>query len=415
MITIKPFKALRPKKDLYEKIIAPPYDVVSFDDCLKLAKNNPYSLIHISRSEVDLPDNVDHYSDEVYLKAKENLESFIKKGFLVYDDKEYFYVYRQIMDGRKQIGFVAGVHANDYETGIVKKHENTRQDKEDDRIKHIDATNAQIEPVFLAYRSKKSLDQILFDVENTTPEADLTSDDGVRHTLWQVKDDRVCKNILEEFKNIPALYVADGHHRTAAACKTAKKRDERNAEKGEPEYRYFMSVIFPDNMLKIMDYNRAVKDLNSNEPDSFISKIEKNFILEKTKPNVGKYGYKPAQKNHFGMYLDGSWYLLKAKNEIKSNDPVKTLDVSILQDYILSPILGIENPRTDKRIDFIGGIKGADILKDIVDKKEFAVTFSMYPTSMDELFAVADAGLLMPPKSTWFEPKLKSGIVLHSL
>ncbi|HOV14245.1 MAG TPA: DUF1015 family protein [Spirochaetota bacterium] len=415
MIKIKPFKALRPKKDLYSKVIAPPYDVVSHEDCMNLVKGNPYSLIHISRSEVDLPSNVDHYSSEVYLKAKENLEKFIRDGFLVYDDKEYFYIYRLIMGTQKQIGFVAGVNAYDYIDGIVKKHENTRQDKEDDRIRHIDITNTQLEPVFLAYRSKESLDKILFDIEKTTPEIDLTTDDGVKHTLWIVKDRNIHDKILSEFKNIPALYVADGHHRTAAACSISKKRDADNKSGTEKEYQYFLSVIFPDNMLKIMDYNRVIKDLNSNSLESFISKVEKNFMIEKTKSNDGKYGYKPTAKNHFGMYLNGEWYLLKAKEHIKSNDPVKTLDVSILQEYILSPILGIENPRTDKRIDFIGGIKGTDILKELVDKKEFAVSFSMYPTSMAELFAVADANKLMPPKSTWFEPKLKSGMVIHTL
>lgn len=415
MINIEPFRALRPRNDLYSKVVAPPYDVLSHEDCVNLTKNNPYSLIHISRSEVDLDKSVDHYSDIVYNKAKENLEKFIKDGYLVHDDKPYFYIYRLIMGKQKQIGFVAGVNAYDYLNGIVKKHENTRQDKEDDRIKHIDITNTQLEPVFLAYRSKQSLDQILFDMEQKKFDVDITTEDGVRHTLWIVKDVEIHNQIVSEFKNVDALYVADGHHRTAAACSIAQKRDLNNPSKDKKEYQYFMSVIFPDNMLKIMDYNRAIRDLNSNSIDSFLSKIKENFTVETTKSNDGKYGYKPTQKNNFGMYLKDRWYILKAKDQIISKDPVKKLDVSILQDRILSPILGIENPRTDKRIDFIGGIKGTDILKEIVDKDEFAVTFSMYPTSMEELFAVSDANSLMPPKSTWFEPKLKSGMVIHTL
>jgi len=415
LIKIKPFKGLRPKKDLYQKIVAPPYDVVSYDDCMKIVKKEPLSLIHISRSEVDFPVETDHYSPEIYEKAKQNLLDYIKKGYLSYDEKECFYIYKQTMGSNTQIGFVGVVSAYDYDNGIVKKHENTRQDKEEDRIRHIDITNCQTEPVFLAYRSKDSLNKILFDTEKTPPEVDFTTEDGIGHSFWVIKDDDLIKTIVNEFSQIPYLYVADGHHRTAAAVNVAKRRDKATNNTTDKEYQFFLSVIFPDSLLRIMAYNRAVKDLNRNTVDEFLRRIDVHFTVEKVSFNDGKYGFKPTQKKQIGMYLHNQWYLLKAKKSIISDDPVKSLDVSILQDFILSPILGIENPRTDKRIDFIGGIKGTDILKDMVDTKDFAVTFSMYPTSMEELFAVADSNNLMPPKSTWFEPKLRSGMVLHNL
>jgi uncharacterized protein (DUF1015 family) len=413
MVKIKPFTGLRPKNDLYKDIIAPPYDVVNYNDCVEIGKN-PFSLIHITRSEIDLDANDNPYSDNVYLKAKENLSVFIKKGNLVFDEKPCFYVYRQMMGSHKQTGFVGITNVYDYEKGIIKKHENTRRDKEEDRIKHIDITNCQVEPVFLAYKKNTDLDTILASYENQSPDMDLTTKDGVKHTLWVIKDEEVINRIKAGFGKIDCLYVADGHHRTAAALSIAKKRDKDNPHNIEKEYQYFLSVIFPHDTLKILPYNRAIRDLAGNTKDEFLTKIKKYFSIREAKPN-DKSGFSPERPKQIGMYLENVWYAIDFKNEFLSSDPVKSLDVSILQDYILEPILGIKDPRTDKRIDFVGGIKGSEKLKTIVDSKEFAVSFSMYPTSMEELLKVADAGLLMPPKSTWFEPKLGSGIVLHCL
>jgi uncharacterized protein (DUF1015 family) len=414
LIKIKPFTGLRPKAELYPKITSLPYDVLSIEDCREIVKNNEYSLIHITRSEVDLPDDNNPYSEFVYQTAKENLNKFIEKKYLIFDKKPCYYVYREIMGEHKQIGFVGVTSVSDYENGIIKKHENTRNDKEEDRIKHIDITNCQTEPVFLAYRNEKNLDSILNEIEKTKPEIDFISEDKIRQSLWIISDEIIMNNITESFSNIPYLYVADGHHRTAAAVKVAKKRSSDKKEKEEKDFNYFLSVIFPHNTLKILPYNRVVKDLNKNDLNSFIEKIKENFIINKVNSNDGA-GFRPGKPKQIGMYTEGSWYIIEPKNEIINKDQVKSLDVSILQDYLLGPILGIIDPRTDKRIEFIGGIKGTEILKDKVDKKEFSVSFSMFPTSMEELLAVADSNKLMPPKSTWFEPKLRSGMVLHYL
>jgi uncharacterized protein (DUF1015 family) len=413
LIKIKPFRGLRPKKDLYPEVIAPPYDVVNYDDCVRLGKN-PLSLIHITRSEIDLNAKDNPYSKEVYLKSKENLEDFIKKGYLVFDEKPCFYIYRQIMNGHKQTGFVGINSVYDYEKGIIKKHENTRKDKEEDRINHIDITDCQVEPVFLAYKNEPGLDGILSDFDNKNPDIDLTTNDGVRHSLWIIKDDGLIGSIIKGFEKTDCLYVADGHHRTAAALSVAKKRDVESVNKNEKEYGFFLSVIFPRDSLKIMPYNRAVKDLNGNTKDAFLEKVGKCFDILPVKPNDGT-GFKPGNPKQFGMYLDKEWCLLTLKPAYFIDDPVKSLDVSILQNNILEPVLGIKDPRTDKRIEFIGGIKGTEILKEIVDNRNFQVSFSMYPTSMEELLNVADSNNLMPPKSTWFEPKLGSGVVLHYL
>lgn len=415
MITLKPFKGLRPKKDLYSKTVVPPYDVLSHKDCKKLAENNPYSLIHITRSEVDLHEGINAYSKEVYEKSKENLDDFIKKGYLVSDDTPCFYIYREIMGKHKQVGFVGLTSVYEYEKNIIKKHEKTRKDKEEDRINHIEITNCQAEPVFLTYRSRKELDEILERIDKTTPEIEITTDDGVSHAFWVVKDKNEIEKIKTGFKNTDFLYVADGHHRTAASLAVAKKHDSETGNTAEKEYQFFLSVIFPHNNLQILPYNRAVRDLNGNTEDEFVEKIKKHFTIEEVKSNDARSGFKPEKPKQIGMYFKNKWFLLKAKESIMTKDPVKSLDVSILQDYILSPILGIEDPRTDRRIDFFGGIKGTEILRKVVESKEFVVSFSMFPTSMEELLFVADANQLMPPKSTWFEPKLKSGMVLHNL
>ncbi len=414
MITIKEFKGLRPKKELYEKIVAPPYDVLSYEDCLKLKNESDISLVRITRSEVDLPRGTDPYSNIVYEKAKQNLDDYIKNGYLVYDKTPSLYIYRQEMGDHKQIGFVAAASIYDYENGLIKKHENTRKDKEEDRIRHIDITNTQIEPVFLTYQSpKKELDDFLSKVEKRDYEVKLTTDDGVTHTLWIIDDKKEIDFIKDNFKKIDALYIADGHHRTKAALEVAKKRDKDNKDSGDKEYRYVLSVIFPENMLKIMAYNRLVKDLNGLSAAAFFEKLNKNFTVSKVSSNDKEGGFIPEKPHTIGMYINGEWHLLIPA--FISDDPVKSLDVSILQDYVLDEILGIKDPRTDKRIDFVGGIKGSGILKKSVDSGEFKLAFSMYPTSMNELLNVATNNMLMPPKSTWFEPKLKSGIILHNL
>jgi len=414
LITIKEFKGLRPKKELYEKIVAPPYDVLSYQDCVKLKEESDISLVRITRSEIDCPLETDPYSKIVYEKAKQNLDEYIKNGYLQYDKTPSLYIYRQEMGKHKQIGFVAVVSIYEYEKGLIKKHENTRKDKEEDRIKHIDITNTQIEPVFLAYQSpKKELDDFLSKIEKRNYEIKLTTDDNVTHTLWIIDDKTEIDFIKENFKNIDSLYIADGHHRTKAALEVAKKRDKDNKNDEDSEYRYVLSVIFPENMLKIMAYNRLVKDLNGLSIVSFLEKLNKNFKVSKIASNEKDGGFSPLGSHTIGMYINNDWYLL-IPNFI-SDDPVKSLDVSILQDYILDEILDIKDPRTDKRIDFVGGIKGSGFLKNKVDSDEFKIAFSMYPTSMNELLNVASHNMLMPPKSTWFEPKLKSGIFLHSL
>ncbi|HOJ63620.1 MAG TPA: DUF1015 family protein [Spirochaetota bacterium] len=414
MIKIKAFKAIKPAKNIAEMLISPPYDILTLNDCKNLVKNNPYSLIHITRSEVDLAPNINPYSEEVYLKAKENLDNFIKNGYLTPDNKEKIYVYREIKGSQRQIGFVVCNYVYDYVNGFIKKHENTRKDKEEDRINHLKYTKCQVEPVFLIYRKNHILNEILEMTELTEPYISVKSKDGVEHTLWDIENSHVINKIIKEFQGIDYLYIADGHHRIASSVNYALRMDENNSQKEFREYQYFMSVIFPEEQLTILPYNRAVVDIDGLSKDNFIKLVSQNFTVSSAKPNDGEYGFKPKEKGEIGMYVGGEWFLLRIKDNLfVKDDSIKSLDVSILQDYLLEPILNIKDPRTDKRIEFIGGVKGTEYLKEIVDSGRFKVSFSMYPTSMEELLRVSDCNLLMPPKSTWFEPKLISGLFLH--
>lgn len=410
MAIVRPFKGLRPPVELASKVAAFPYDVINSEEARELAKDNPQSFLHINKPEIDLDPSIDLYDQRVYDKAVENFKMFQDKGYLVRDNEDCFYIYKQTMEGRTQIGLMCCTSAQEYWDGKIKRHEFTRKDKEEDRLKHVDVTNANAGPVFLTYPARDSINALVKNITDGKPVVDFVSEDGIGHTLWVVKDASWIKSITEEFAKIPALYVADGHHRTQAAARIARLREEKNPNHtGNEEYNFFLSVIFPHNHLYIMDYNRAVKDLNGNTDEEFIKKISEKFIVEKTDYK------KPTQANTFGMYLKGTWYKLTAKpGTFDEKDPVKSLDVSIMQENLLSPILGIGDPRTDKRIDFIGGIRGIKELEKIVDSKKFVVAFSMFPTSIEQLMKIADSGEVMPPKSTWFEPKLRSGMVVHT-
>lgn len=389
-----------------------PYDVLTEEEYRAIAEKNEKSFVHVIRPEVDCPLEMDIHDEAVYQKGRENLNAFIEKGYLVQDGEPAYYVYRQIMGEQSQIGFLTGVYVGDYDKGLVKKHENTREDKEKDRIKHIEVLNAHAGPSFLVYRSKAELDKILLEYNETAPEVSITAEDGIVHDLWVVRDSALIEKITALFKEVDALYIADGHHRTKASAVVGLKR---KADGETAESQYIMSVIFPDNMLKILPYNRAVKDLNGLNVDELKAKIGENFTIEEVEANEADGGYQPANIKEIGMYLEGKWYLLKAKDAITNNDPVKSLDVSLLQDYVLAPLLSIDDPRLSDRISFIGGIRGTGYLKKIVDSGKYGVAFSMYATSMNQLLDVADADMLMPPKSTWFEPKLRSGMVVHLL
>ncbi len=411
MAVIKPFKGYRPKKDLVRLVAAPPYDVLEREDAYEMAKGNPYSYLHISKPEIDLPFDIDIYDEKVYLKGKENLQKFIKDGILIQDPEPYFYIYRQIWGSHIQTGIVACASCEDYEKDIIKKHEQTREDKENDRTKHIEVLNAHDEPVFLTYIKRDEINKIVNDITNSQPEYDFSTDDGIRHILWVVKDKNAIQNIEDEFKKIETIYVADGHHRSAAAVRLKNILKSKNQNHtGEEEYNFFLSVIFPHNEMKILPYNRVVKDLFGKTSEEFLKKLKENFELENRLEPV-----EPVQKHTFGMYLEGKWYLLKSKETIIPEDAVGSLDVSILQNNVLSKMLGIENPRKDKRIYFVGGIKGVKELQRLVDSGEYKVAFSMYPTTIDDLMRVSGEGKFMPPKSTWFEPKLRSGLFVHTL
>ena len=414
MATIRPFKGLRPVKEKVSKIASPPYDVLSSKEAREIVKNNPISFLRIVKPEVDLPEDINLYDERVYRKARENLEHFIKQGLLIQDDVPSLYIYQQIMGNHIQTGIVACASVDEYEAGIIKKHENTREEKEIDRSKHIDTLNAQAGPVFLTYRNSSNfrIDEIIAKIAQRLPVYDFSSEDGVKHRFWIVNSPQDIEDIQNAFSNIPALYIADGHHRSAAAARVRGWRKEKNPNHtGKEEYNYFLSVIFPDNQMMIMDYNRVVKDLNGFSADEFIQNIRKNFLVEEILER-----YKPDSAHKFGMYLEGKWYKITAKDEIiDKNEPVKALDVYILQEYLLDPILGIKNPRKDKRISFVGGIRGIEALEKMVDTEGYTVAFAMYPTDIESLMKVADANKVMPPKSTWFEPKLRSGIVIHLL
>ncbi len=413
MAIIKPFKGLRPKKELAEKVASPPYDVLSSAEAREMAKDNPYSFLHINKPEIDLPPETNIYDEAVYQKGKENLERFIREGILIQDEKPMFYIYRQIMGDHVQVGLVAGASVEEYEKNLIKKHELTRADKEEDRVKHVNTLNAQTGPVFLTYKAQPEIDALIDRIIEGEPEYDFTADDGIRHTFWLVDKDEDIKALQDAFKKLDCLYVADGHHRSAAAMRVKQMRQAQNPNHtGDEEYNYFLTVIFPHNQMYIMDYNRVVKDLNGLSKEAFLQKVAEKFDVQK----LGTTAEKPKQKHEFVMYLDGEWYQLKAlPGTFNANDPVEQLDVSILMNNLLVPILGIGDPRKDKRIDFVGGIRGLEELKRRVDSGEMQVAFGLYPTSIEDLMAIADAGKIMPPKSTWFEPKLRSGLVIHLL
>lgn len=413
MADVRPFRGVRPLPNLAEKVAAPPYDVLDSNEARIMAKNNPYTFLHINKPEIDLPPDVDLYDPRVYQKGAENLQRFLKEGIIVQDPAPYYYVYQQIMGHHQQVGVVACASVEEYEKDLIKKHEFTRPDKEDDRVRHIDAQNAQVGPVFLTYPAQDEIDAIVASVIKQKPVYDFTADDGVQHTLWVVDNPETIDQLRNAFAKLPALYVADGHHRSAAAMRIKQMRQKANPNHtGEEEYNFFLSVIFPHNQMQILDYNRVVKDLNGLSGSEFLEKVAQKFEIT---PMGENQRYKPERTHTFGMYFGDKWYKLEAKpGTFDENDPVKRLDVSILQENLLKPILGIEDPRKDKRIDFIGGIRGLAALEKRV-KEGWAVAFAMYPTSIEELMAIADAGKVMPPKSTWFEPKLRTGLVIHLL
>jgi uncharacterized protein (DUF1015 family) len=415
MAIIKPFRGLRPPQALVKDLACLPYDVMNTEEAIKMAKGKECSLLHITRSEIDLPADTDTHSVEVYNKSVENFSKWQKKGWLVQDDKPHFYIYAQTMKGRTQYGIVGCASVDDYLNGIIKKHELTRPDKEQDRMIHVRVNNANIEPVFFTYPAVKKIDEIVNQiVTNEKPEFDFIAEDGFGHHFWVVKKPETNKLIEKLFaRKVPYTYVADGHHRTAAAALVGKEKREQNPKhNGKEEYNFFLAVHFPDNQLRIIDYNRTIKDLNGLSPDDLLKRVEKGFLITEK----GAKTYKPRKLHNFSMYLDGKWYSLTAKEgTYNDNDPVGVLDVTILTNEILSPILDIQDLRRSKRIDFIGGIRGLGELKKRVDSGEMKVAFALYPVSMDQLITIADSGNIMPPKTTWFEPKLRSGLVIHLL
>lgn len=413
MAIVKAFKAIRPAEQLASKVAALPYDVMNSDEAREMVKGNPYSFLHVDKPEVDLDPSIDLYDKRVYEKARENLNTMIEKGTLVQDNKESLYIYRQIMNGRVQTGLVGCTSIDDYMKDIIKKHEHTRADKEQDRINHVDYCDSNTGPIFLTYRNKKEISEIVDKWVEKEPVYSFTSEDDISHIVWVIDCKETVEKLCSLFKEVDYLYIADGHHRAASAVKVGKMRREQNPNyDGTEEFNFFLSVIFPDEDLYVMDYNRVVKDLNGFSSEEYMAKVSEKFNVSLYD---GKEPYKPSRKHTYGMYLDGKWYTLEAKNEIfNPEDPVDRLDVSILQNNLLNPILGIEDPRTDKRIDFIGGIRGLKELERRVNDG-MKVAFSMFPTTIDDLMAIADAGKVMPPKSTWFEPKLRSGLFIHKL
>lgn len=414
MAIFRPFKALRPPKNIADKVAAKPYDVINTQEARKEAEGNPYSLLHITRSEIDLPVGTDEHDPRVYEKAKENFLKFIENKWLIPDKEAYFYIYAQTMWGKTQYGIVGCASIDDYFNNVIKKHELTRKDKEEDRMKHVRVTNANVEPVFFAYKSLPELDNLILSyAKEHEPIYDFTANDGVGHHFWVINEKEINEKIQKLFAEMPALYVADGHHRTAAAALVGKeKREQHPNYTGDEEFNYFMAVAFPDNQLTIIDYNRVVKDLNGLSKDEFLQKLSEFFDIE----NKGTEEYKPNKLHNFSMYLGDNWYSLTAKKgTYNDNDPIGVLDVTILSDLVLNNLLGIKDLRTDKRIDFVGGIRGLGELKRRVDSGEMTVAFALYPVSMKQLMDIADSGNIMPPKTTWFEPKLRSGLSIHLL
>ena len=412
MAEIRPFVCVRPAEELASRVAALPYDVYNRQEAKEEVQREPLSFLKIDRAETNFDDSVDTYAPEVYQKAKELLQKEKQEGVYITDEDRSYYIYQLVMDGRPQTGLVACSSVDDYMNHVIKKHENTREDKEIDRITHVDTCSAQTGPIFLAYRSDKGIHDIVASyVENETPIYDFTAVDGIAHRVWKIAKKEDVDAIYKAFQNIQQIYIADGHHRAASAVKVGlKRRQENPGYTGEEEFNYFLSVLFPHDELRILDYNRTVKDLNGRSLTQFLEEISKNFIVEKAEGQV-----RPEKKGTFGMYTEGQWYHLTAKPELfEGKDAVGSLDVSVLQDYLLGPVLGIGDPRTDQRIDFIGGIRGLSELEKRADS-DMKISFSMYPTSITEMFDVADQELLMPPKSTWFEPKLRSGLFIHEI
>ena len=419
MAVVKPFMCIRPAADKAARVAALPYDVYNRKEACQAVKGNPLSFLNIDRAETQFGDDVDTYDSRVYDKARELLDCQIEEGVYVTDPEENYYLYELTMEGRSQTGIVACCSIDDYVNGVVKKHENTREDKELDRIRHVDATNAHTGPIFLAYRQNQELKALVAQVKEEAPLYDFVSEDAIRHRVWMIGARSMVEAVEAAFAAIPGTYIADGHHRAASAVKVGLKRREENPDyTGKEPFNYFLAVLFPDEELKILPYNRVVKDLNGLGQEDFLAAVAERFdVAGWGDPGCGEPGadaFWPREKGTFGMFLGGRWYCLRVKPEFQSSDPVKGLDVSILQDQLLGPVLGVGDPRTDKRIDFIGGIRGLKELERRVSE-DMEAAFSMYPTSIEELLAVADAGLLMPPKSTWFEPKLRSGLFIHRL
>ena len=413
MAKIKPFKGIRPPKELVEQVVSRPYDVLNSEEARTEAKGNEKSLYRIIKPEIDFPEGTDEHDPIVYDKAVENFNLFQQKGWLKQDAEEMYYVYAQTMNGRTQYGLVVCANVDDYLSGVIKKHELTRKDKEEDRMKHVKINNANIEPVFFAYPGNEELDKIVAEIIKQTPEYDFVAPDGFGHRFWLIEDKETVNRITEIFAGIPYLYIADGHHRTAAAALVGAEKAKQNPNHtGNEEYNYFLAVCFPDYQLQIIDYNRVVKDLNGLSDEAFLKALEKSFDVTEKGIDI----YKPEKLHNFSLYLSEKWYSLTAKpGTYNDNDPIGVLDVTISSDLILDEILGIKDLRTDTRIDFVGGIRGLNELKRRVDSGEMKIALALYPVSMQQLMNIADSGNIMPPKTTWFEPKLRSGLVIHKL
>jgi len=410
--TVRPFKGFRPLPEYAAQVAAKPYDVLNSEEARTEAEGKLLSFLHVGKPEIDLPVDINLYDESVYQKGKENLQKLVTDGVIKEDDRPNLYLYAQTMGDHTQFGIVGCVPVAEYLNNTIKKHELTRRDKEDDRTKHVKVTNAHTAPIFLTYRAERLIDSIVDQIKTRQPENNFVADDGIRHQLWVISDEVLIRSIAQLFARVPHLYVADGHHRSAAAARVGKEMADANPQHtGNEEYNYFLAVLFPHNQLRIMGYNRAVKDLNGKSIEQFIADVKQRFDVEEATAQV-----RPGAKGEFGMYLKGRWYKTRMRSGLlTTTDPVERLDVALLQKHLLAPILGIDDPRTNKRIDFVGGIRGLNELERRVDSGEMAVAFALYPTSIEELLAIADAGKVMPPKSTWFEPKLRDGMVVHFL
>lgn len=415
MSVIKPFKGVRPPQSLVEHVASKPYDVINSQEAFIEAGDNEKSLYRITRPEIDFEEIRDEHGEEVYEKAVENFKKFQEQGWLIQDEKDSYYIYAQTMDGRTQYGLVAGVHVSEYENGKIKKHELTRRDKEEDRKIHVDINDAHIEPVFFTYNDVAEINSLVESVAKTAPEYDFTSEDGIRHQLWVVHEPQLVEQLTSLFADVPSMYIADGHHRSAAAASVAKDRAKNNPDhSGEEEYNFVMAVCFPASQLYVMDYNRVVKDLNGYTSEQVIEKLKENFEIEEK----GDKMFRPEKNHEFSIYMDGKSYLLKVKDTTlkgRSQSAIDVLDVSISSEYILDQIFGIKDLRSDKRIDFIGGIRGVDVLKELVDSGKMKFALALHPVTIQQIMNIADLGEIMPPKTTWFEPKLRSGLVIHKL